>query len=277
MPKFSEVLEEKHSDNIERVPMSQTRKAIARNMELSALIPRAVHMDLLNASPLYNVVSKEKPNVEKLGIKLTFLPFIIKAAIEAIKESPNFNSSYDHDTQEIVLKKYYNIGIAAEAPDGLKVIVIKNADKKSIVELAKEIQELHKKILDQTISIEEMRDSTFTITNIGSLGGGFLSVPMINYPEVAILGIHTIRDWPMITDGQVKIGDAALLAGFRPQGGRRCGSREVRERLHKISRGSRFPRDAWLILLRCEFLSYYLNQLRKIFVRHKFLCGLWIF
>ena len=206
VPKFSEVLEEKHSENIERVQMSQTRKAIARNMELSATIPRAVHMDLLNAAPLFEIVAKEKPNVDKLGIKLTFLPFIIKAAIEAIKENPNFNSSYDRDTQEIVLKKYYNIGLAAEAPDGLKVIVIRDADKKSIVELAKEIQELHKKIQEQTISIDEMRDSTFTITNIGSLGGGFLSVPMINYPEVAILGIHTIRDWPMITDGQVKIG-----------------------------------------------------------------------
>jgi len=107
---------------------------------------------------------------------------------------------------EIIVKKYYNIGLAAEAPDGLKVVVIKNADKKSIVELAKEIESLAEKVRNQTITIDEMRDSTFTITNIGSLGGGFLSVPMINYPDVAILGIHKIRDFPIVEDGVVKPG-----------------------------------------------------------------------
>ena len=104
------------------------------------------------------------------------------------------------------MKKYYNIGLAAEAQDGLKVIVIKGADKKSIIEIASEIEALHKKILDQTISIDEMRDSTFTITNIGSLGGGYLSVPMINYPDVAILGIHLIRDMPVVDNGMIKVG-----------------------------------------------------------------------
>lgn len=204
--KFSELLEEKHTGEIERVQMSTTRKAIARNMELSATIPRAVHMDILDATNLSRIVAKEKPNVEKLGTKLTFLPFIIKATVAALKENPKFNASYDHDTQEILLKKYYNIGMAAEAPDGLKVAVIRDADRKSIVDLAKEIQELHKKVLDETITLDEMRDSSFTITNVGSLGGGFLSVPMINPPEVAILGIHVIRDWPVVEDGQVKIG-----------------------------------------------------------------------
>jgi pyruvate dehydrogenase E2 component (dihydrolipoamide acetyltransferase) len=204
--KFSELLEEKHAGEIERVPMSTTRKAIARNMELSATIPRAVHMDILNAANLYAVVAREKPNVEKLGAKLTFLPFIIKATVQALKENPKFNASYDHDTQEIVLKKYYNIGMAAEAPDGLKVVVIRDADKKGIVDLAKEIQALHKKVLEETISLDEMRDSSFTITNTGSLGGGFLSVPMITPPEVAILAIHMIKDWPVIVDGQVKVG-----------------------------------------------------------------------
>jgi len=206
IPKFSEILEEKHAGEIERVQMSQTRKTIAKNMELSWTIPRAVHMDMLNATHLFEVVSKEKPNMEKLGAKLTFLPFIIKATIEALKENPKFNASYDRDTQEILLKKYYNIGLAAESPDGLKVVVIKNADKKRILDLAKEVQVLHKKVLEETISLDEMRDSSFTITNIGSLGGGFLSVPMINYPEVAILGIHMIKDWPIVENGQIKVG-----------------------------------------------------------------------
>ncbi len=191
----------------ERIPMSQTRKAIARNMELSWTIPRASHMDLANATYLYNLTEKEKNPVKSdLNIKLSFLPFMIKAAIEALKENPNFNASYDKEKQEIILKKYYNIGLAAEAKDGLKVVVVKDAEKKSIIELAREIEALHKKILDNTISIDEMSDSTFTITNIGSLGGGFLSVPMINYPNVAILGVHLIRQMPIVEDNEIRIG-----------------------------------------------------------------------
>ncbi len=206
VPKFSEILEESHKEEIERVQMSSTRKAIAKNMELSWTIPRAVHMDLINANHIYDIVHSHKEAAAKMGIKLTFLPFIIKAAIEALKENPGFNSSYDHDSQEIIYKRYYNIGIAAEAPDGLKVAVIKDADKKSIMQIAKEIQELNQKVKDKSISLEEMRDSTFTITNIGSLGGGFLSVPMINYPEVAILGIHLIREMPVVEKGEIKVG-----------------------------------------------------------------------
>ena len=207
VPKFSEVLEERHKEEIERVPLSQTRKAIARNMELSWTIPRATHMDIINATALYDIVNREKQKVEKdLGIKLTYLPFIIKATIEALKENPRFNASYDHEKLEIIVKKYYNIGLATEAPDGLKVVVIKNADTKSIIELAKEIESLAEKVRNQTITIDEMRDSSFTITNIGSLGGGFLSVPMINYPDVAILGIHKIRDFPVVENGVVKPG-----------------------------------------------------------------------
>ncbi|MCL5092871.1 MAG: 2-oxo acid dehydrogenase subunit E2 [Candidatus Marsarchaeota archaeon] len=191
----------------ERIPMSQTRKAIARNMEASWTIPRASHMDLANATYLYNLTEKEKDSVKKsLNIKLSFLPFMIKAAIEALKENPNFNASYDKEKQEIIVKRYYNIGLAAEAKDGLKVVVIRDADKKSIIELAREIDTMHKKILDNTISINEMSDSTFTITNIGSLGGGFLSVPMINYPNVAILGVHLIRRMPIVEGDEIKIG-----------------------------------------------------------------------
>lgn len=206
IPKFSELLEEKHEGDIERIPMSQTRKAIAKNVELSLSVPSFAHMDLINASNLYDIVKKAKPKVEKMGVKLTFFPFIIKATVEALKENPNANSSYDHDKQEIIVKKYYNIGLAAEAPDGLKVVVIKDADKKSIVEIAKEIQELHTKIENQTISIDEMRDSTFTITNIGSLGGGFLSVPIINSPNAGILGVHLIREMPVVEDGKIVVG-----------------------------------------------------------------------
>lgn len=205
-PVFSELLEEKHSEEIERVPLSQTRKTIAKNMELSWTIPRAAHMDLIDAGSLYDIVSKEKPNAEKLGVKLTFLPFIIKAAVQALKENPRFNASYDQHKEEVVIKKYYNIGIGAEGPDGLKVVVVRGADSKSILKIAQELQELSSKVRKREVSIEEMRDSTFTISNIGSLGGGYLSVPMINYPEVAILGVHLIRDMPVVKDGNVVAG-----------------------------------------------------------------------
>jgi pyruvate dehydrogenase E2 component (dihydrolipoamide acetyltransferase) len=199
-PKFPEGLEAKHAGEIERVPMSQTRKAIAKNLELSLSIPTFTHMDLINATNLYNTVKREKPNLEKQGVKLTFLPFIIKATVQALKENPTANASYDRDRQEIVEKKYYNIGLAAQAPDGLKVIVIKDADKKSIIQMAKEIQALHEKINDMTITIDEMRDTTFTITNVGSVGRGFLSVPIINPPDVGILGVSMIRDQPIVNE-----------------------------------------------------------------------------
>lgn len=209
VPKYSEALEEQHSEQVERIPMSYTRKAIAKNMEASWTIPRAVHMDLIDATELWGIVQKEKPKAEKeFGAKLTFLPYIIKAVIATLKmkENERFNSSYDHEKSEIVLKKYYNIGLAAETEDGLKVIVIKDADKKSIIELAKEIKDLSERLRNNTILLEEMKDSTFTITNIGSLGGGYLSVPMINYPEVAILAIHMIKDAALVKEGKIVAG-----------------------------------------------------------------------
>lgn len=209
VPKYSEVLEVQHAEDVERIPMSYTRKAIAKNMEASWTIPRAVHMDLIDASALFEIVQREKPKVLKeFGTKLTFLPYIIKAVVAVLKEKDNerFNASFDHEKFEIVLKRYYNIGLAAEAPDGLKVISIKDADKKSILEIAKETHDLGDKVRNGTIALEEMKDTTFTITNIGSLGGGYLSVPMINYPEVAILGIHMVRDAAMVKDGKVVVG-----------------------------------------------------------------------
>ena len=206
VPKFSEVKEEAHEGDIERQPMGQVRKAIARNMELSWTIPRAVHMDLIDATHLFNIVEKEKQKTKDAGVKLTFLPFIIKATIVALKENPRFNSSYDKEKQEVIVKRYYNIGLAAEADDGLRVAVVKGADRMSIIEIAQEIERLGKKVKDKSISIDEMTDTSFTITNIGSLGGGYLSVPMINYPDVAILGVHLIRDMPVVKDGKIVIG-----------------------------------------------------------------------
>ncbi|MCL4365363.1 MAG: 2-oxo acid dehydrogenase subunit E2 [Candidatus Marsarchaeota archaeon] len=210
--KFSEVREEKHASEIQRIPMSQTRKTIAKNMELSESIPRAVHMDLIDAGPLYSITSMKKEAAAKAGVKFTFLPLIIKATVSALKENPSLNSSYDPDKQEIILKKYYNIGLAAETKEGLKVVVIKDADKKSAIDIAKEIQSFHKKLIENTITIDEMRDSTFTITNIGSLGGGYLSVPLINPHEAAILGVHLVKDAAVVKDGKIAVGKQLPLS-----------------------------------------------------------------
>ncbi len=204
--KYSEVLEEAHKDRIERVPMSMTRKAIARNMEESWKTPRATHMDLINATELWNLVGKEKEKMKKEQVHLTFLPFIIKALVKALQENPHFNASYDRDKQEIIVKRYYNIGISVETDDGLKVLVVKDADKMSIAQIAKKITELADKARNKTITIEEMRDTSITITSIGSLGGGFLAVPMINPPDVAIIGVLEIRDWNFVQNGKSVVG-----------------------------------------------------------------------
>lgn len=206
IPPASNAKQIENAEQIERIPLTQTRKAIARNMEESWKIPRAVHMDLIDATALYNIVSKEKNKfLTQFNAKLTFLPFIIKATVEALIENPRFNASYDAAAQEMIIKKYYNIGIAAEASDGLKVIVLKDCDKKSIKQLAQEIQELHNKLNNNTITMQEMKGNTFTITSIGSLGGGFLSVAMINPPDVAILAVHFIKDTPVAIDGKVEV------------------------------------------------------------------------
>lgn len=204
--KYSEALEESHSNEVERIPMSMTRKAIARNMEESWKTPRATHMDLINATELWNLVGKEKEKMKKEQVHLTFLPFIIKALVKALQENPHFNASYDRDKQEIIVKKYYNIGISAEADDGLKVLVVKGADKMSIAQMAKKIAELADKARNKTITIDEMRDTSITVTSIGSLGGGFLAVPMINPPDVAIIGVLEIRDWNFVQDGKSVVG-----------------------------------------------------------------------
>ena len=205
LPKFSEILEEQHSGEIERVSMSMTRKTIAKNMELSWTIPRATHGEMIDATKLFEIVERIKPEMQAKGIKLTFLPFMVKAVAEAVKENPRFNSSYDKEKGEIIIKKYFNIGLAAEGPDGLKVVVIKSADRKPIIEIAGEIQELGQKVKNQKISIDDMRDSTITLTNIGSLGGGYMAVPMINYPEVAIIGAMRMKDMPWVIDGKIVI------------------------------------------------------------------------
>jgi pyruvate dehydrogenase E2 component (dihydrolipoamide acetyltransferase) len=151
------------------------------------------------------------PEAEKRGIKLTFLPFIIKGLIPALQEFPYLNSSLDDEHQEIVLKGDYNIGIATDTPNGLMVPVIKNADRKTLWELADEIAVLSEKARTGKVAVEDLKGGTFTITNAGSIGGVF-ATPVINHPEVAILGVNAIRKRPVVKDEEIAIADMMFLS-----------------------------------------------------------------
>ncbi len=189
----------------ERIPIKGVRKVIAENMVRSKFsAPHVVSMDEADVTELVKLREKEKKSAEEKGIKLTYLAFITKAVTVALKQHPYLNASLDAQKNEIILKRYYNIGIAVDTPEGLMVPVIKNADRKSILELAQETEKLAEEARNRKIKLPDLKGNTFTITNIGSIGGIF-STPIINPPDVAILGVHRIRELPRVVDGEIKI------------------------------------------------------------------------
>jgi pyruvate dehydrogenase E2 component (dihydrolipoamide acetyltransferase) len=186
----------------ERVPFKGLRKKIAENLLKSIQsAPHFMIADEVDMTELVNFRKECKDMAEKKGVKLTYLPFIIKAVISALKDFPSLNSSLDEEKNELVFKKYYNIGVAVATSQGLIVPVLKNADKKTIFESAKELDRLANQTRDGKIAVDELKGGTFTITNIGSIGGMFSS-PIINYPEVAILGVNKIVEKPVVKNGE---------------------------------------------------------------------------
>ncbi len=176
-----------------RVPLRGTRRAIAEHMVRSKFTaPHVSTMDEVDVSALVALRQEMKAAAEASSVKLTYLPFIIKAVVASLKRYPYLNASLDDAAQEIVLKPYYHIGLAVDDPDGLVVPVVKDADQKSLIELAREIQDLTGRAHQHTLSREDMSGSTFTITNYGSFGGMF-ATPVINYPEVGIFGAGRIQ------------------------------------------------------------------------------------
>jgi pyruvate dehydrogenase E2 component (dihydrolipoamide acetyltransferase) len=165
----------------------------------------------VDMSEVVNMRKQAAKEAEARQIKLTFLPFIIKALIPALKEFPYLNASLDDEKQEILLKGDYNLGIATDTPNGLIVPVIKNADSKSIWELATEITTLSEKARIGKSALEDLRGGTFTLTNAGSIGGVF-ATPVINHPEVAILGVNAIRKRPVVKDDEIVIRDMMFLS-----------------------------------------------------------------
>ena len=190
---------------IERIPIRGIRRTIAKNLIISQRTTAFVTaMEEADVTELWSVREREKKALLEKGIHLTFIPFFIKAAQHALREHQLLNASVDEGKEEIVVKKYFNLGIAVDTPDGLMVPVITNVDKKSILELAEEIQNLSKKARERKIKLEEMRGSTFSITNYGAFGGGF-ATPIIDYPDVAILGTGKISEKPWVVDGKIAI------------------------------------------------------------------------
>ena len=196
-----------------REPLSKMRQIIAKNMR-----------DSVDISPMVTVfanaeVSKMMANRKKYkdiaadqGIHLTFLPYVVKALIAMMKKYPEFNSSIDDSTQELVQKHYYNIGIATSTDHGLYNPNIKNADSKSMFEIAKEISDNAEAAEENKLSPDSMAHGCMTISNIGSMRGGWFT-PIINQPEVAILGMGTIATEPIVNaDGEIVVGHNMKLS-----------------------------------------------------------------
>jgi pyruvate dehydrogenase E2 component (dihydrolipoamide acetyltransferase) len=202
----------------ERVPIRGIRKKIAENMQMAKhIIPHFTLMDEANVTELVRFREETKAAAEKAGVKVTYLPFVMKALIATIRDFPMFNASLDDAAQEIVYKKYFNIGFAADTPNGLLVPVIHDADRKTILQLSAEITDLAKRARDGKLKSEEMKGATITITNIGSVGGTY-ATPIINHPEVAILGMYKISEKPVIKDGKldsIKVMNFTITADHR--------------------------------------------------------------
>lgn len=182
----------------ERVALRGIRKKIAENMQMAKhIVPHFTLMDEANVTSLVAMREELKAFGEKNGVKITYLPFVMKALIATVRDFPMFNASIDDAAQEIVYKKYFNVGFAADTPNGLLVPVIKNADHKTILQLSREISDLAKRARDGKLALDEMKGATITVTNIGSVAGQY-ATPIINHPEVAIMGMYKISEKPVI-------------------------------------------------------------------------------
>jgi pyruvate dehydrogenase E2 component (dihydrolipoamide acetyltransferase) len=187
---------------VERVPFRSIRRATAKQMSLAwSLIPHVNSQDELDVTDLESFRKKHKTDIESMGGRLTMTVFALKAVATALKRLPHFSATLDSAAQEIILKKYFHIGVAVNTDQGLVVPVIRDVDRKSIKELAVELNYLALKARDRKLTLEELQGGTFTITNIGAMGGGFFA-PIINYPQVAIMGMGRAVLKPWVTERQ---------------------------------------------------------------------------
>ena len=188
---------------VERQPLSHLRRTIAERMALSAtLIPHVTHFDRADITELDAIIRRNVEPARERGVTLTLTSFLLKAAALALHEHPQFNASLDPAAGELILKRYYHLGVAVATDRGLIVPVIRDVDGKPLLELQRELAALAQRVRDGKATLEDLRGGTFTITNIGALGGTG-AIPIINYPEVAILGVARAREEPVVREGHI--------------------------------------------------------------------------
>ncbi|WP_044895323.1 2-oxo acid dehydrogenase subunit E2 [Bacillus alveayuensis] len=204
--------EEMSTQGQRRIPLTGIRKAIAKAMVHSkSVIPHVTHFAEANVTNLVSHRERVKPFADEEGIKLTYLAYVVKALTAVLKKYPMLNASLDDEREEIILKGEYHIGFATDTDRGLVVPVVTHADKKSLFQIAKEIEELAKKARDGSIKANEMTGSTCTISNIGSADGSWFT-PIINHPESCILGIGKIEKKPIVVDDSLEIAPMMALS-----------------------------------------------------------------
>ncbi|MFA1818715.1 dihydrolipoamide acetyltransferase family protein [Virgibacillus oceani] len=195
-----------------REKLSGIRKTIANAMVNSKTkAPHVTLMDEVDVTDLVAHRKKFKEIAAEQEVKLTYLPYVVKALISASKKYPILNAAMDDETEEIIHKHYYNIGIAADTDRGLLVPVVKDADRKSVFDISNEVNELAEKARSGKLTSEEMKGASNTITNIGSAGGQWFT-PVLNYPEAVILGIGRIAEKPIVRNGEVVVAPVLALS-----------------------------------------------------------------
>jgi pyruvate dehydrogenase E2 component (dihydrolipoamide acetyltransferase) len=196
----------------ERVSFAGLRRRIAQKMALSTRT--AAHFTFVeecDVTELKSLRERLSAPAEAQGVKLTFLPFIVKATVSALKKHPVLNTTLDEATNELVFRKYFHIGIATATEGGLVVPVVRDADRKSILDIARDIERLAVEARTGQSKLEDLQGSTFTITSLGAKAG-LLATPIINFPEVAILGVHRIKRKPIVRGDQIVIGEVMILS-----------------------------------------------------------------
>jgi pyruvate dehydrogenase E2 component (dihydrolipoamide acetyltransferase) len=181
-------------------PLNRVRRLSAANLHRSwVTVPHVTQFDEADITDLDAFRTGQKPSAESRGIKLTFLPFVVKACAAALKEFPHFNSSLDHTGENLILKHYVHIGVAVDTPNGLVVPVLRDADRKGLFQLAEELQELGDKARDRKLRLDDLEGGSFSISSLGGIGGTFFT-PIVNHPEVAVLGVSRM-EWKPIRSG----------------------------------------------------------------------------
>lgn len=188
---------------VERQPLSHLRRTIAERMTLSAtLVPHVTHFDRADITELDAIIARNLEPARARGVTLTLTAFLLKAAALALRAHPQFNASLDPAAGELILKRYYHLGVAVATPRGLIVPVLRDLDGKPVLEIGRELGALAQRVRDGRAALDDLRGGTFTITNVGTLGGT-AAIPIINYPEVAILAVARARQEPVVRQGQV--------------------------------------------------------------------------